>query len=97
MAVERKCLVCQTWNKDNDYCVSCGNLLSPKIIEEKREQEREERRNSIPPTPLDLFIEQWKNSRFWLWRVLYQVLYGVAIIFFAIASFFAYLAASPNG
>lgn len=97
MAVERKCLVCQTWNKDNDYCTNCGNLLSPSLIEENRERERELRRNSIPLTRLDIFIDNWKNSRFLVLRIIYKILYGIAIIFFAIASFFAYLAASPNG
>lgn len=97
MAVERKCLVCQTWNNDNDYCTNCGNLLSPVLIEEKRERERELRRNLVPPTKLDIFIDNWKNSRFLVLRVIYQILYGIAFIFFAIASFFAYLAASPNG
>ncbi len=96
MATERKCPRCQTWNKDEDYCVNCGEVLSPKIIEEKREEERKKRRYR-PPTKFDKFIENWKNSRFWLLRVLYQVLYTIGVVFVAIASFFAWLAASPNG
>lgn len=96
MGVERKCPNCGTWNKDEDYCVNCGTVLSPKIIEEKREKKREKRRYR-PPTKFDLFIRKWKNSRFWLLRVLYRVLYTIGVIFFAIASFFAWIAASPNG
>lgn len=96
MATERKCPRCHTWNEDVDYCVNCGEVLSPKIIEEKREEEREKRRYR-PPTKFDLFIAKWRNSRFWFLRVLYRVLYTIGVIFFAIASFFAWLAASPNG
>lgn len=97
MATERKCPSCSTWNKDEDYCTSCSLLLSPKIIEEKREEVREERRNSIPPTKFDLFLERWKNSNYLLLRVLYKIVYAISVTFIAIASFFAWLAATPNG
>lgn len=97
MATERKCPSCGTWNKDEDYCTNCGALISPKIIEEKREEAREERRNSIPPTKLDLFLERWKNSKYLLLRIIYQIVYAISVTFIAIASFFAWLAASPNG
>jgi hypothetical protein len=97
MAVERKCLECNTWNKDNDFCTNCGSPVSPVIIEEIREKKREEVRQSIPPSKLDIFLHNWKNSRFFLWKWLYYVLYTIGFIFLAIASFFAWLAASPNG
>ena len=85
------------WNEAEDYCMNCGQLISPIRIEEIREAQREERRNSIPPTKLDRFIESWKHSRYLLLRVLFQILYAISFAFIAIASFFAYLAASPNG
>lgn len=97
MAVKRKCTACGTWNEDQDYCIECGQLISPLLIEEIRETQREERRNSIPPTKLDLFIERWKHSKYFVLRVLFQILYAISFAFIAIASFFAYLAASPNG
>lgn len=97
MAVQRKCSTCSTWNNEEDNCISCGRLLNPRLIEEAREKEREQRRNSVPETGLDRFIENWKNSRFLILRILYNVLYTVGFIFVAIASFFAWLAASPNG
>lgn len=96
MAVERKCPKCGQWNKNEDYCTNCNTVLSPKIIEEQREQVREARRKR-EPTRFDRFIERWKNSRFLLVRASYQVLYTIGVIFFAIASFFAWIAASPNG
>lgn len=58
---------------------------------------REERRNSIPPTKAEIFLDKWKNSRFLLLRVIYKILYTITVIFIAIASFFAWMAASPNG
>lgn len=97
MAIQRKCPNCGLWNNDEDSCVSCGTLLSPKLIEEEKEKKREERRNSIQPTKLDIFIEKWENSRFWVLRILYKVLYTIAMIFFSIAAFFAWLATAPNG
>ena len=97
MATERKCPTCGTWNKDEDYCTQCGTVLSPQLIEEKREEEREQRRNSIPPSKIDLFLKKWEHSNFLLLRILYKIVYGVTVAFIAIASFFAWLAASPNG
>lgn len=96
MAVERKCLSCNTWNKDNDYCVSCGEVISPVIIEENREKEREKQRYK-PPTKFEIFLDKWKNSKYFLLKAIYYVLYTIGFIFFTIASFFAWLAASPNG
>lgn len=97
MATEIKCPSCSTWNKDEDYCTNCGTLISPKIIEEQREAVREERRNSIPPTKFDLFLKRWENSKYLFMRVLYKIVYTITVGFIAIASFFAWLAASPNG
>lgn len=97
MAVERKCSSCGNWNRDNDYCATCGNPISPRVIEQIREKAREEERLKIPPTKLDVFIHKWKNSRFLPLRWLYKILYTIAFIFFAVASFFAWLAATPNG
>lgn len=97
MAIERKCPKCTIWNKDNDYCTNCGTLISPVIIEEQREKEREERRNNAPLSKTDIFIDKWKNSRFFLLRWLYKILYTISVIFIGIASFFAWMAASPNG
>lgn len=97
MATERKCPSCSIWNKEEDYCINCGTLISPIIIEQKREEMREERRKGIPPTKFDIFLDRWENSRYLLLRILYKVVYTITIGFLAIASFFAWLAASPNG
>lgn len=97
MSVKRKCKSCNHWNNDEDYCQQCGHLLSPRLIEEKRENEREVIRQNQPKTPLDLFIENWKNSRFLLFRVIYYVFYTIWAIVMSIAFFFAYLVLGTNG
>jgi len=97
MAIERKCPTCTSWNSDNDYCVECGTLISPVKIEEERERVREEIRKNRPLSQTDIFVEKWKNSRFFLLRWLYKILYTIGVIFIGIASFFAWMAASPNG
>jgi ribosomal protein L32 len=97
MPTERKCPSCGTWNLDQDYCSSCKTILSPDLIEIQREKEREHRRFTTPPSSLDVFLDKWKNHRFWILRILYKIIRTVSFIFVGIASIFAYLAASPNG
>jgi uncharacterized membrane protein YvbJ len=96
MGVERRCMQCGTWNKDEDFCSKCGNSISPVQIEKERELKREEIRKNTPPSALDVFLDKWENSPYFVLRVLFKIVYGVSIAFMAIASFFAYLAASPN-
>jgi hypothetical protein len=97
MSTERLCPSCKTWNLDQDYCTECKAILSPQLIEEKREEAREHRRLITPPPALDVFLAKWKNHKFWILRILYKIIRTIAVIFLAIASLFAYLAASPNG
>lgn len=97
MSVERKCPSCNQWNKDEDYCSHCGTVLSPEIIEQKREQEREIRRENEPKSSFDKFIENWENSRFWLLRIIFKILYTIWAIVMGIAFFFAYLTIGSNG
>lgn len=97
MSVERKCPGCNHWNGDHDYCSVCGTVLSPEIIEEQREEEREKRRSNEPKTPLDNFLEKWENSRFLLLRITFKIVYTIWAIVMGIAFFFAYLTIGSNG
>ena len=97
MSVQRKCSECHTWNSDVDYCVNCGTLVSSVLIEKHREVKRQHLRDIRAPGSLELFIQKWKGSDYLVLRVLYKIVYTIAFMFFAVASFFAYLAASPNG
>ena len=72
-------------------------MISPIKIEEERERVREEIRQNAPLSKTDIFINNWKNSRFFLVRWLYKIVYTISVIFIGIASFFAWMAASPNG
>ena len=97
MGIQRKCSKCLTWNNDESNCKNCNELIDPVLIEVEREKVREVVRNSVPPTKLDVFIDRWKNSKYLVLRILYKILYSIAVIFVSIATFFAWLAASPNG
>lgn len=96
MPVQRKCPNCNTWNNDEKYCTTCNTLLDPIQIEEEREKQREViRQNST--SKFDEFLHKWEHSNYLFLRILYKILYTIFFIFFAIAGFFAWLAASPNG
>lgn len=97
MAVERKCLKCGEWNKDNEYCTSCEAPLAPEIIKEIKEAERLEKIANLPPTQLEVFVDKWKNHRFLLVRWSYLVLYSIWTVFMAIGGFFTWLAATTAG
>jgi ribosomal protein L32 len=97
MSVERKCPSCNHWNREEDFCTVCGTILSPEIIEEKREEEREIRRKNVPKTSFEVFIENWENSRFLLFRIIYKILYTIWAIVMGIAFLFAYLTIGSNG
>lgn len=97
MSVERKCPSCNNWNREEDFCTVCGTILSPEIIEEKREEEREIRRQNVPKTSFEVFIENWENSRFLLLRIIYKILYTIWAIVMGIAFLFAYLTIGSNG
>lgn len=97
MPVERKCPVCSHWNGSENHCSVCGTVLSPEIIEKQREEEREARRKNQPKTPLDHFLENWENSRFYLLRITFKIVYTIWAIVMGIAFFFAYLTIGSNG
>lgn len=97
MSVERKCPKCGQWNNDNDYCRQCGEVLSPVIIDEKREAVREKLWAEDKETAFDRFLIRWKNSGFFLFRWIYYTFYSIGMIFLAIASFLAYITVGSNG
>ena len=91
--IERKCLKCSTWNNDEKFCKSCGAALAPEEIIKEEDQRRAELEAARPKPALDRLLDRAKNSRFIVVRGLFYVLYSVAVVVFAIASFFAYLVA----
>lgn len=94
--IQRKCPSCGTWNKANSHCVNCNALLDPVLIQVEESNSRKPTWTK-KETAFDRFILKWQNHPFAPLRWLYKILYTIGVVFFAIASFFAWLAASPNG
>ncbi|MCB9224041.1 MAG: hypothetical protein H6582_07705 [Crocinitomicaceae bacterium] len=94
--IERKCTKCGTWNKDEDHCTSCGAALSPKAIDQEKEIKRKEEEANKQPSKFDLFLEKSKNSKFWIVRVGYYIMYSVTLIVGAFGAFVAWMVAMAN-
>jgi len=97
MAIERKCPACSYWNNEEDYCVSCGTVLSPAIIVAQREERLEQERLNAPKPFIDRFLESWEHSRFLLIRISFHIFYTIWAIVMSIAFFFAYITIGVNG
>ncbi len=95
MGVQRKCSNCNTWNKDEQYCVNCNTLLDPQLIEVEREKVREYIRENAVPSKVDVFLNNWKNSNYLVFRLVYKVLYSIVVVFGSIIAFFVWLTATP--
>lgn len=94
MARHIKCPNCGEFNTDQTYCTTCGTLLSyekrRQIAHEEREQKRiEEERIQEKTNPS--FYEKYSKSRFWLVRVMANILHSIWLGFLAIGSFIAWL------
>ncbi len=95
--IERKCLSCGTWNKDEDHCTNCGNPISPEqIIKVETKKKKEEEANK-PKDKFDLFAERMKNHESSFMRFIYKVGYSIGMVFAAIGGFFAWMVAMANG
>jgi len=95
--IERKCLSCGTWNKDEDHCSNCGNPISPEqIIKVETKRKKEEEANK-PKDKFDLFAERMKNNESPFMRFIYKVGYSIGMVFAAIGGFFAWMVAMANG
>lgn len=95
--IERKCLNCGTWNKDEDFCTNCGAPISPKEIEKKEAQEKRIEEANKPKDKFDLLAERMKEHDSAFVRFLYKVAYSIGMVFAAIGGFFAWLVAMANG
>ncbi|MEO9533096.1 MAG: hypothetical protein ABJG68_09175 [Crocinitomicaceae bacterium] len=94
--IERKCLKCGVWNKDEDYCNSCQEPLSPRALDKvKEEKKAEEERNRVPSKSEVLMLKA-KNSKYLLVRWMYYVLYSIFMVIGAIGAMMAWMAALAN-
>ncbi|NOQ73083.1 MAG: hypothetical protein GQ574_13845 [Crocinitomix sp.] len=95
--IERKCLSCGTWNKEEDHCSKCGNPISPKeIIKVETKKKKLEEANK-PKGKFELFTERMKNHKYFLIRVFYKIGYSIGMVFAALGGFFAWMVAMANG
>ncbi len=95
--IERKCLQCQTWNEAEDYCKNCGEALSPKALDKKREERLAAEEAAREPTKLEIYQERAKNSKYLLVRIAYHIVYSIFLFIGAIGAFLAWLTAMANG
>ena len=97
MAVERKCPKCGEWNNNEEYCTQCGQLLNPVKIRIQEDVEQKKAFSAKPPDKLDIFLQKFKHSRFFLFRWLYYVLYSIWLVFGVVVSFILYMVAGTVG
>lgn len=96
-SVNRKCPKCGHWNNDEDNCTSCGYVLNPKIIRKQEIIEEERKFSAKPPDSIDIFLQKFKNSRFFLIRWFYYILLSVWLVFGVTVSFILYMVAGTVG
>ncbi|MDA7802970.1 hypothetical protein N8987_00145 [Crocinitomix sp.] len=95
--VERKCLSCNTWNKDESHCTACGEPLSPEEIDKVETAKKRFEAANKPKDKFDLFAERLKNHESVFFRIIYKIGYSIGVVFAAIGGFFAWLVAMANG
>lgn len=95
--IERKCLTCGTWNKAEDYCISCKAPISPKALDLKKQKEIEEEERLKVPSKTEVFLEKMKTSNYFLVRMVYYIFYSVFMVIGAFGAFLAWMAAMANG
>jgi len=90
-----KCIKCNVFTADADYCKNCGELISFKKKEELREEAikqelvEEEKWKIEHPT----WIERLKKHPFIIYRVFGYLLYSVIFVVSAIGSLLAWFVA----
>lgn len=95
--IERKCLSCGTWNKEEDHCTNCGNAISPKeIVKVETQRKRREEANK-PPDKFEVIAERMKNHNYFFIRILYKIGYSIGLVFAGIGAFMAWIVAMANG
>lgn len=94
--IERKCLKCGTWNKDEDYCQSCNEPLSPRAIDKAESEKRKQILANTKPSKLDLWMKRAKNHKYGIVRFSYKILYGCGVMATLFGAIFAWLAALAN-
>lgn len=94
MASQIKCPNCGIYNTNEDFCTSCGTLLSHKKRRElafaQDEIDRKERER-IQKEKSPGFYENYKNHKFLIVRVFAKTIHSIWMAFMAIGMFIAWL------
>jgi len=91
--IERKCLKCSTWNNDEKFCKNCGTAIAPEEITREEDERYAAVQANRPKPKLDILLDKARNSKYFVVRAMFYVVYSVAVVVFAIASLMAYLVA----
>ncbi|MCG8576035.1 MAG: hypothetical protein MI810_14190 [Flavobacteriales bacterium] len=95
--IERKCLKCQTWNKDEKHCTNCGNLMRYEDVMQEKEKAKIKAEEEREKDKFELLLERMRNHRFLAVRIGYKILYSISILLGAFGAFMAWLVAMANG
>ncbi len=95
--IERKCLNCGTWNKNEDFCTNCNHAISPKEIDRIQTKQKRIEEANKPKDKFDLLAERLKNHRYLFYRLIYKIGYSIGLFFAAIGAFLAWMVAMANG
>ena len=95
--IERKCLKCGTWNKDEDFCINCLEPISPVEIEKAETKAKLAEEANKPKDKFEILAEKMKNHDSVFIRFMYKIAYSIGMVFAAIGGFFAWMVAMANG
>ncbi len=92
-----KCPNCGIYNKNVDYCLSCGALLSHEkrrelefAKEKKESRERERIRKAASPS----FFKKYKNHKYFIVRAFSKITHSIWLAFIAIGVAIAWIIAA---
>ena len=91
-----KCSKCGEWNNDLDYCQNCSEPISREVIEEIREDIRQQERGKEAPSFDEVIIMKARNSKNVIVKFGYYSLYTVSAIVALFGAFIAWGVAMVN-
>lgn len=97
ISVQRKCDKCGKWNGAADYCLTCGNPISPVVLEEIKQKQQQRRAKEENPDKFDAAMLRMKNSPNFIVKGIYYLLYSIWTIFFIVLTFCLWLVAATPG
>ena len=94
--LERKCLECGNWNKDEKFCTNCNNAIAPEEIIKVEEKKKRIEEANKPKDKWQVIAEKLKTHKSPFVRAVYKIGYSIGLVFAAIGGFFAWMLAMAN-